>query len=178
MSRYTLVQYLFKDGEHEVENLLPHGNSKKQDSYRRTFKSTRLALQASVDSKKKTPKEILDNAYVYHSVGDVTEARSLGQLPRGPSDVYNARFGAKNFSRSGEIEHQSKNVNELNAIWQLLEKAKREEKECENSTFIREYRIHPEQVNVNYMILSVFVPIRKNSVFLVWIQCSTFSRKI
>ena len=142
MSRCTLVQYLFKDEEHEVGNLLPHGNSKKKNSYRRTFKSTRLALQASVDSKKTTPKEILDG--VYHSVGDVTEARSLGQLPRGPSDVYNARFGAKHSSRSHESKHQSKNVNELNAIWQLLEKAKRDEKECHNSTFIRECRIHPD----------------------------------
>ena len=142
MSKYTLVQYLFQHEEHEVENLLPHGNSKKKNSYRRTFKSTRMALQASVDNKKKTPKEILDN--VYHSVGDVTEARSLGQLPRGPSDVYNARFGAKHSSRSYESEHQSKDVSEVNAIWQLLEKAKREEKECDNSTFIRECRIHPD----------------------------------
>ena len=95
-----------------------------------------------MDSKEKTPKEILDN--VYHSVGDVTEARSLGQLPRGPSNVHNARFGAKSSSRSHESEHQSKNVNELNVIWQLLEKANREEKECDNSTSIREWRIHPD----------------------------------
>ena len=142
MLGYALVQYLFKDEEHEAENLLPYGNSKKKNSCRRTFKSTRLAVQASVVSKEKTPKEIIEN--VYHSVGDVTEARSLGQLPRGPSDVYNARFGAKYSSRSHESEHQSKNVNELNAIWQLLEKANREERECDNSTFIRECRIHPD----------------------------------
>ena len=133
----TLVQYLFKDEEHEVENLLPHGNSKKN-----LYRCTRLALEASVDSKEKTSKEILDN--VYHSVGDVTEARSLGQLPRGPSNIFNARFGEKSSSRSHESEHQSKNVNELNVIWQLLEKAKREEKECDNSTSIREWRIHPD----------------------------------
>lgn len=121
MSRYALVQYLFKDEEHEVENLLPHGNSKKKNSYRRTFKSTRLALEASVNSKERTPKEILDN--VYHSVGDVT-------------------------------------------ILLLFESAE----------FILTFLLF-SQVTTNYRILSVFVPIQRNSVFLVWIQRSTFFRK-
>lgn len=115
------MQYLFKDEEHEVENLLPHGNSKKKNSYRRTFKSTRLALEASVNSKERTPKEILDN--VYHSVGDVT-------------------------------------------ILLLFESAE----------FILTFLLF-SQVTTNYRILSVFVPIQRNSVFLVWIQRSTFFRK-
>lgn len=141
-SRYTLVQYLFKDKEHEVKTPLPHGNSKKGSSYRRMFPSTRTALQASTASKKETPKQLLDN--VYRSVGDVTEARSLGQLPRGPRDVYNARFAAKKETKFGQNEQKSANINEVQGIWQLLEKAKREEEEGNDSAFIRECRIHPD----------------------------------
>ena len=92
--------------------------------------------------KKETTKQLLNN--VYRSVGDVTEARSLGQLPRGPRDVYNARFAAKKETKFGQKEQKSANINEVQGIWQLLEKAKREEEEGNDATFIRECRIHPD----------------------------------
>jgi hypothetical protein len=44
-------------------------------------------------SSKETPKQVLDK--VYSSVGDVTKARSIGELPRGPTDLYNMRFSSK-----------------------------------------------------------------------------------
>ena len=74
---------------------LPYGNSKAGKSYRRVYPSTRKALQASFsqNSQGRTPKQVLD--HVYRSVGDVTKARSVGQLPRGPTDLYNAPFATK-----------------------------------------------------------------------------------
>lgn len=141
-SRYTLVQYLFKYEEHEVTAPLPHGNSKTRRPYRRVFQSTRQALQVSETQKSGNPKKILDE--VYRSVGDVTTARSHGQLPRGPQDLYNARFAAKQTTESTHADQTQGNVCEANTIWQLLEKAKREEKESAESVFIRECRIHPD----------------------------------
>ena len=91
MLKYTLVQYLFQGNEHAVDVILPHGNAKQKKPYHRILASTRDALKKS--SSKETPKQVLDK--VYSSVGDVTKARSIGELPRGPSDLYNARFSSK-----------------------------------------------------------------------------------
>lgn len=66
----------------------PHGNSKFKLSYTRLLPSTREKMKQSVLGKDKTVQEVLDE--VYTSSGDVTMARSLGELPRGPSDIYNA----------------------------------------------------------------------------------------
>ena len=137
--RYTLIQYHFKGKEHEVVNLQSHGNAKQSKAYRRVMASTRKTLQASLKSKD-TAKIALDK--VYRSLGDVTSARSIGQLPRGPQDVYNARCAAKKDSLAQGF--QSKNPTSVQGIWELLEKAKREEKENNESVFIRECRIHPD----------------------------------
>ena len=138
-SKYTLVQYQFIHDEHELDAPLPHGNSKTGRSYRQVFQSTRQALRSCDRAKNANPKELLDD--VYCSVGDVTTARSHGQLPRGPRDIYNARFAA---NKHNHEEQTSTNMCEMNTIWQLLEKAKRDEKECDESAFIRECRIHPD----------------------------------
>lgn len=129
---------MFKGKEHEVVNVQPHGNAKQRKAYRRVMPSTRQALQASVNSKD-TAKIALDK--VYRSLGDITSARSVGQLPRGPQDLYNARCAARKdtSSRSSEVKDPT-----VQGIWKLLEKAKREEKENNSSTFIRECRIHPD----------------------------------
>lgn len=123
---------------------LPHGNSKAGKSYRRVYPSTRKALQASPSQKSqgRTPKQVLD--HVYRSVGDVTKARSVGQLPRGPTDLYNARFAAKRLNRASQQNEMSASSNETHTIWQLLEKAKTEEKQTDGSSFIRECRMHPD----------------------------------
>ena len=101
--------------------------------------STRQKLKISAHTEKVTPKTVLDQAYC--SAGDVTNARSIGKLPRGPRDVYNARFSSKK-----STSHQSKNgdVQEVHGTWSLLEKAKREEESSPNSVFIRECRVHPD----------------------------------
>lgn len=144
---YTFVQYLFKGEEHEIRQIRPHGNSKKKTSYRRVLSSTRDKLKESVFIKSKTARESLDE--VYRSVGDVTQARSVGQLPRGPGDLYNARHSAKKSTteafQSEDFAKKSsdKHVN-LNNVWTLLERAKREEETSRDTEFIRECSIHPD----------------------------------
>ena len=66
---------------------------KKKTSYRHVLSSTRDKLKESAFIKSKTARESLDEVYL--SVGDVTNARSMAQLPRGPCDLYNARHAAK-----------------------------------------------------------------------------------
>ena len=127
MTKYTLVQYLFKGNEHDVDVILPHGNSKQKIPYHRMLPSTREAL-------KRSPKEVIDR--VYCSVGDVTKAQSIGELPRGPTDIYNARFSSKASNHN--------KVDGINGIWALLEKAKREEGISSDAVFIRECRVHPD----------------------------------
>ena len=134
--RYTLIQYLFSGKEHEVTKILPHGNSKPKTGeskpYKRLMASTREALQNSIKGDK-TVKFALDK--VYCSVGDVTKAQSSAQLPRGPRDIYSARYAAKK---------NAEKANEVQGIWELLEKARREEKVNSDSAFIRECVIHPD----------------------------------
>ena len=43
-------------------------------------------------------KDYLDE--VYRSSGDVINVRSMNELPRGPSDLYNARYAAKTVTLS------------------------------------------------------------------------------
>ena len=117
-----------------VDADVPHGNSKKDRGYKRVMASTRKALQTLHPSSKKSAKEILD-------VGDVTKARSIGELPRGPTDVYNARHAAKKKKQRNKPTNEQ---TEINTIWELLENAKREEKNGKDSVFIRECRIHPD----------------------------------
>ena len=100
----VLLQYMFSGAEHEVATVRPHGNSKFKSSYRRILPSTREKMKQSVKQKEKTAKEVLDE--VYRFSGDVTMARSLGELPRGPSDIYNARRLAKH---SIDVSNVSKN---------------------------------------------------------------------
>ena len=86
---------------------------------------------------------------VYCSVGDVTSARSLGQLPRGPRDTYNPRYSAKKMeTQASECKEDfKKHSNDflcLGSMWTLLERAKRKEEISKESIFIRECTIHPD----------------------------------
>ena len=55
----TLIQYNFKGKEHDVSNILPHGNSKNTAPYIRLQASTLRNLEATTVSSKK-PKTLLD----------------------------------------------------------------------------------------------------------------------
>lgn len=73
----------------------------------------------------------------------------MGELPRGPSDLYNARHSAKKLAvESCEGVAVSKNTSNeyvsLNSVWTLLERAKREEETSRDSAFICECTIHPD----------------------------------
>ena len=145
----VLVQYLFSGSEHKVKCIKPHGNSKSKTSYARILASTREKMKQSVLQKGKTVKESLDE--VYRSSGDVTMARSLGELPRGPSDIYNARHSGMQSSKCPSLpcdtesqKYQSNKDVHVNSIWTLLERAKREEELPKDAVFIRECAIHPD----------------------------------
>lgn len=97
--------------------------------------------------KSTTSKEALDA--VYCSVGDVTSARCLGQLPRGPWDIYNARYSAKKLEsqaneRKEDFKKQTNYSLCLDSMWTLLEWAKREEEISKQGIFIEECKIHPD----------------------------------
>ena len=64
----TFIQYLFKSEEHEIGNVKPHANSKKNSSYRRILPSTHQRLKESFNTKSTTVKQALDA--VHCSVGD------------------------------------------------------------------------------------------------------------
>ncbi|CAB4032414.1 Hypothetical predicted protein, partial [Paramuricea clavata] len=144
--QYVFVQYLFSGTEHEVKRVLPHGNAKSKSSYRRVLPSTIEKLKKTVYEKGKTAKESLDE--VYCMSGDVTMARSLSELPRGPGDMYNARHSAKqsrgNSSPNEKSEGGESSQVSLDNIWTLLERAKREEEQSKDSIFIHECSIHPD----------------------------------
>ena len=80
-----------------MENLAPHGNSKRKQPYRRLLilPSTQDKLKQST-KKLKNPKEVLGE--IYSSSGDVYHPRSLSQLPRVSRDIYTHELQPKKFS--------------------------------------------------------------------------------
>ena len=114
----TLIPYVFKNSEHEVKNILAHGNSKKRTPFLRLKPTITGKMKATVESGK-TPKRLLDEAYT--SVGDIIEIRSAADIPRGPSDMYNSRHQAKRrvVDNDGSSKHQT--------LWMVLERAETEE---------------------------------------------------
>ena len=128
---------MFKGEEHEICLIHPHRNSKRKASYRHVLSSTWDKLKESAFIKSKTARESLEN--LNRSVGDVTTARSVGQLPQGPRDLYNARYFAKKSVtefRVGENDVAKEISNDrisLANVWTLLERAKREEETSSES---------------------------------------------
>ena len=75
----------------------------------------------------------------------------MKKLPRGPSDLYNARHAAKKVTLSDPylLSNQgSASENSSNAIWMLLQKAKRDESIAKSSIFMGECRVHPDSLVV------------------------------
>ncbi len=100
-------------------------------------------MKSSLLERQLTPKEILDD--IYCSLGDVVGAESLDKLPRGPQDLYNARYDAKRKRESlARDEIVKKGSTIADDIWIMLERAKREEQDSKGSIFIRECKIHPD----------------------------------
>ena len=73
----------------------PHGSSKRDTPFQRSLPSTRDKFKNSICILICHRKDYLDE--VYRSSGDVINVRSMNELPRGPSDLYNARHAAKTF---------------------------------------------------------------------------------
>lgn len=83
----------------------------------------------------------------YISVGDMAGARSIGELPRGPADIYNARNAVKKKfvqSTAGQTGvEKDADVASHDGIWMILQRAKREEDLGSDDVFIRACDIHP-----------------------------------
>ena len=125
---YTLIQYLFEEEKNELVVTKPHGNSKRDTPFQRLLPSTRDKLKNSIRIPKCHSKDFLDE--VYRSSGDVINVRSMNELPRGPSDLYNARHAAKKVTLSDPhlfSNQGSASENSSDTIWMLLQKAKRDE---------------------------------------------------
>ena len=63
------------------------------------------------------PKKELDK--IYSSVCDVVHARSIGELPRGPQELYNARYQVSKSQKLKGI-HKTESVVQLDERWVLL----------------------------------------------------------
>ena len=66
--------------------------------FQRLVPSTRDKIKNSIRIPKCRPKDFLDEAC--RSSGDVINVRSMNELPRGPSVLYNARYAAKTVTLS------------------------------------------------------------------------------
>eukprot|EP00794_Sanderia_malayensis_P004990 gene4990-5648_t len=137
---YIFLEYRFKGEEHEITAIKPHGNSKSRRQYIRVFPSVRDKLRDSKSKKQSSASGELDKVYL--SSGDVLGARSLGELPRGRSDLYNARRSASSSTSTGKQNGNEKVL--CDEFWSLLEKAKRESLSGKGGSFIRECSAHPE----------------------------------
>lgn len=82
----------------------------------------------------------------------MTNARSVGQLPQGPGDLYNARHSAKKLVTEICADGVAKEINNdcvsLDNVWTLWEQAKQEEETSSNAVFIRKCTIHLDLVVV------------------------------
>ena len=112
--------------------------------FQKLLPSTRDKLKNSIHIPKCRSKDFSDE--VYRSSGDVMNVRSMNQLPRGPSDLYNARHAAKVTPSDPHLSSNqgSASENSSDTIWMLLQKAKRDESIAKSSIFIGECRIHPD----------------------------------
>lgn len=77
----VLIQYIFEKDEHEVVSKKPHGNSKAENPFQRIMPSVGEKIKESFSGHKIPVKSCLDNLYT--DFGDVTQARSASNLPRG-----------------------------------------------------------------------------------------------
>ena len=117
----------------------PHGNIKRDNPFQRLLPSTRDKLKNLIRISKCRSKDFLDE--VDRSSDDVLNIRSMNELPRSPSDLYNDRHAAKKVTLSNS--HLSSNQgsaseNSGDEIWMLLQKAKRDESIAKSSIFMRE----------------------------------------
>ena len=68
----------------------------------------------------------------------------MNELPRGISDLYNARHAAEKLLFRMLSNQGSSSENSSDATWTLLQKAKRDESIAKLFIFIRECRVYPD----------------------------------
>jgi hypothetical protein len=82
-----------------------------------------------------TPKKGLNAIYI--DVGDVQNARSVGQLPRGLQQMYNSR---RPKNSETVVSTNPGQIIQNDALFVLLERAKHEDS---NDGFMRDFQVHP-----------------------------------
>lgn len=102
LQRLAFVQYGFDRKEHAID-IRPHGNSKKQGSFKLTKPSVLKLMKKSLKENKR-PLRVLREVENIH--GGIMSAKSSCDLPRNRRQIYNAKQTSKK-----DDESQSKSVN-------------------------------------------------------------------
>ena len=100
LQRLAFVQYGFDRKEHSID-IKPHGNSKKQRSFRRTKPSTLKLVKKAVKENKR-PLQVLRE--VENIQGGVMNAKSGSDLPRNRQQMYSQKLHLEMLSPSFSID--------------------------------------------------------------------------
>ena len=120
----ALVQYVFKEVEHEVI-VAPHGSSKHDDKYMRTMPSVMTKLKKVAS--KSTPKSAVE--IVSKKAGGVLNAPSAGALPRSRQQV-------KDIRRASSLEH-------VDPLYSVMMMCKESEGRRNEDAFVRQVNAAP-----------------------------------
>ena len=120
---------------HEV-SVRPHGNAKSNKAYRRTRQSTKNLLKKELDVT--NPKEAVDN--VFMKKGDMLNAQSAGELPRGRMQAYNIKRTVQNRDLSQGTSTPTRDM-----LYVVMEQCKSVEKV---DVFVQDVTCAPEPMAV------------------------------
>ena len=96
-------------------------NSKRDTPFQRLLPSKRDKLKNLIRILKCRPRDFLDEVYCFS--GDVINVRSMNELPRGPSNLYNAWHATKKVTLLDPHLLSNQGIagkNSSDAMWMLL----------------------------------------------------------
>ena len=133
--RFMLVQYIFEDGEQEVD-VKAHGNCKNNNfgkpGFTRTMKSTKALIveKLAVFPPRETSHDIIKER------GGIMSISQSGEFPRNRNQVYNVNRKLKN-------EKARTTLSNNDPLLQIITKAKEDQKGRVKNAFIREIPVVP-----------------------------------
>lgn len=136
--RFMLVQYIFEDGEQEVD-VKAHGNCKNNNfgkpGFTRTMKSTKALIveKLAVFPPRETSHDIIKER------GGIMSISQSGEFPRNRNQVYNVNRKLKN-------EKARTTLSNNDPLLQIITKAKEDQKGRVKNAFIREIPLFPEPI--------------------------------
>ena len=131
----VIVQYIFGEGEQEVQ-VKSHGNSKGASrSFKRTMKSTRDSMREKLKElpPRQVPHSIVDGK------GGIMKIESAGDFPRNRTQVYN-------LNREVRRQKVDSPIATCDPLLQVLAKAKEEQQGRKQDMLIREVPLFPEPI--------------------------------